>query len=115
MTDVKNSGPRRHLRGLPLDLKKDVFQLIAAGQDDLQHRGGKRKGQPNLARIARAAGVNKQRLSDIETGTTPVSRIYTMGALVRCYEQIHGVTEQEALAALLCVGEAPCSNEALAA
>jgi hypothetical protein len=110
MTDDKRSGRKRQLRGRPLTLKQNVFELIAAGHADLQHRSGKRKGQPHLARIAEAADINKQRLWD-------VGGINTMGALVHCYQTIHGVTEAEALAAILCIGttDMPSSSEATAA
>lgn len=97
MTDVKKSGRRGPgRRGRPLQLKADVLQLIAAGRDDLLND----KGEPIPARIAKGAGIHKQRLSPLS-----LTDSYTMGALVDCYARLHNVSDKEAMAALLCLGD----------
>jgi len=97
MTDVKKSGRRGPgRRGIPLRLEADALRLIAAGRDDLLDH----EGEPIPARIAKAAGIHRQRLSP----PSPTDS-YTMGALVRCYASVHGVTDKEAVAALLCVDD----------
>jgi hypothetical protein len=99
MTDVTSIGLRPPRRGLPLGLEHNVFELIAAGHDELRHS---KDGKPNLARIARAAGLHRQRFADIGSDNgAEYPSIFTLGAVVRCYERIHGVTEKEALAAVL--------------
>ena len=97
MTDVKTAR-RRHRplrRGLPLLLVPDALERITAGRDDLRNS----KGTPVLSRIADAAGIDKQRLSEAGAGQTP--NTFTLGALVKCYAEIHGVSHAEAMAALV--------------
>jgi hypothetical protein len=97
MTDVKRIGRRAGQRGVPLALGAGAFERIAAGRNDLQHADG----NPNLTRIAHAAGLNRQRLAEVSSGARPVAGIYTLGALVAAYRRIHGVTTAQALAAVL--------------
>lgn len=82
--------------GRPLQLEANVLKLIAAGRDDLLDE----YGEPIPARIAKAAGIHRQRLSPVSSTDS-----YTMGALVDCYARLHNVTDKEALAALLCLGD----------
>jgi len=73
-------------------LEDNVLDLIAAGRSDLCNR----RGEPVMSRIAAVAGIHKQRLSGI--GKPDIN---TLGALVRCYANIHGVSDKEAMAAVL--------------
>lgn len=100
MTDIRFTG---FVRGLPLVLEPDVFDLIVGDRDDL--RWG---GKPNLSRIARIAGVNHQRLARaakaLENGdgsTGPYPHVNTMGAVVRAYAVIHGVDDKTACSVVL--------------
>lgn len=94
MTDVKKAGRRGPgRRGIPLRLESNVLELIAAGHDDLLDGDG----EPIPARIAKAAGIHRQRLSP----TVAWEDSHTMGALVDCYARLHGVSEKQALAALV--------------
>lgn len=94
MTDVSNTGRRR---GIPLRLEDNVLDLIAAGRDDLRDSDGK----PVPSRIAEAAGLYRQRLSPMQPTQDP----WTMGALIRYYAISHGISNKEAIAALLCLDE----------
>lgn len=93
MTDVKKSGRRGPgRRGIPLRLKANALELIAAGHDELLDENGK----PVPARIAKAAGIHRQRLSPVAWEDPN-----TIGALVDCYGRTHGVSDEQALAALV--------------
>ena len=92
MTDVRRPGRR----GIPLRHKANILELIAAGRDDLCDKDG----QPVAAYIAKAAGIHKQRLSPLGFDS------WTLGALVRYYAVSHNISDKEAMAELLCIGEA---------
>jgi hypothetical protein len=91
MTDVRRSGRR----GIPLSAEANILELIVAGRDDLCDSDGK----PVLARIAKAAGIHKQRLSPLGFDS------FTLGALVRYHAVSHNISDKEAIAALLRIGE----------
>lgn len=93
MTDVSKTGRRR---GTPLRLEDDILNLVAAGRDDLCDSDGK----PVPNRIAKAAGINRQNLSPLRFDR------YALGALARLYADSHGVSDKEAIAALLCIDKA---------
>lgn len=76
-----------------------MFQRIVHGRTDLQHPDGK----PNIARIASLIGVHKQRLNEVANGSRGLPGAYAMGTVVRCYALVHGVSDKEAMAALLYV------------
>lgn len=104
MTEVRFAG---FVRGLPLVLKPDVFDLIVGDRDDLR-----RAGKPNLSRIARIAGINPQRLAEVAKvlengdGTTgPYPHVKTMGAVVRAYALVHDVDDETALGRVLKIAE----------
>lgn len=98
MTDVKKSGRRGPgRRGIPLRLEANVLELIAAGHDELLDSDG----EPIPARIARAAGIHRQRLSPVAWEDP-----YTIGALVNCHARINNISRKEALAALVDLGDA---------
>lgn len=92
MTDVRRSGRR----GIPLSFKDNILELLADGRDDLCDRNGK----PVAAYIAKAAGIHKQRLSPLGFDR------YTVGTLARFYAVSHNVSDEEAIAALLCIDRA---------
>jgi uncharacterized heparinase superfamily protein len=92
MTDVSEPG-RRHRT--PLRPEDNLLDLIAAGRDDLRDHDG----NPVPNRIAKAAGIDRQRLSPIRFDR------YTLGALARFYAANHGISNKEAIAALLCIDE----------
>src|SRR6476659_6745939 len=88
MTELRFTG---FVRGLPLTLEPNVFELIVGDRDDL--RWG---GKPNLRRIAQIAGVNHQRLAEAshalkngDGSTGPYPHANTMGAVVRAYAVVH--------------------------
>ena len=92
MTDVSTERRRGPRRGVPLVLEDNVLELIADGRSDLRNRSGK----PVMSRIAAEAGIHKQRLSGAD-----ITDLNTLGALVRCYANVHGVSDKEAMAAVL--------------
>lgn len=91
MTDVRRPGRR----GIPLSLRANILELLADGREDLCDSDGK----PVPAYIAKAAGIHKQRLSPLGFDK------YTVGALTRFYAVSHNISDQEAIAALLCIDE----------
>jgi hypothetical protein len=91
MTDVRRSGRR----GIPLRHEANILELIADGRDDLCDSNGK----PVPAYIAKAAGIHKQRLSPLGFDS------WTLGALARYYAVSHNISDKEAIAALLRIGE----------
>lgn len=100
MTEVRFTG---FVRGLPLALEENVFDLIAGDRPDL--RWG---GKPNLRRIARIAGINNQRLARAaqalkngNSSTGPYPSVQTMGAIVRAYAVVHGVDDKTACSVVL--------------
>jgi hypothetical protein len=93
MTDVSKTGRRR---GTPLRLEDDILKLVAAGRDDLCDSDG----NPIRNRIAEAAGINRQNLSPLRFDRS------ALGALACLYAEIHGVSDKEAIAALLCIDRA---------
>jgi hypothetical protein len=105
MTDIRFTGFRR---GLPLAPEPDVFDLIAGDDTGLRVATD---GTPNLTAIAKAAGVNRQRLSEARSalkdgnGGAPRLSIDTLGALVRCYAVIHDVDDKTAAGIILRVSD----------
>jgi len=93
MTDVSNTGRRRRT---PLRLEDDILNLVAAGRDDLCDSDGK----PVPNRIAKAAGINRQNLSPLRFDRN------ALGALACLYADSHGVSDKEAIAALLRIDRA---------
>lgn len=91
MTDVRRSGRR----GVPLRHEANILELIVDGRDDLCDNDGK----PVLARVAEAAGIHKQRLSPLGFDS------WTLGALARYYAVSHNISDKEAIAVLLRIGE----------
>jgi hypothetical protein len=61
------------------------------------------------------AGVHRQRLTEVATGTRGVPGIYAMGTAIHCYAKVHGVTDKEAMAVLLYVPAHEDDAEAVAA